>query len=296
MTTKTYHLNPSVHTLVEMANQLQKPLLISGKPGTGKTQLAHSYREQNQKSFKNLFQFNTKSTSVYTDLLYTYDAVAHFRNKDETKNTANFISLNALGKAIVLAIGMNHEAFQTEDWKKIIQKSFLKDETNYDKSIVLIDEIDKAPRDFPNDLLNEMDNFEFTIKEIDSTISLINKEKIIVILTSNEEKNLPDAFLRRCLFYFIDFPDAAQMKTIVNSKIPNLDENNLLNKINFFYEIYNLGLEKTPTTSECLDWIQYLSQKNLLDKNISELKDTLPIIIKKNADFKIIINYLDKLK
>lgn len=299
MIARTYNLTDEQKALIEMAYELNKPLLVSGKPGTGKTQMAHSFAAKNEQGVNLVFQFNTKSNSAFTDILYSYDAIGHFRTtrmESEKKKVENFIKLEALGKAIVLAKGIESDVFQTEEWQTIIKNSFRKEEIKAVKTIVLIDEIDKAPRDFPNDLLNEMDNYEFTIKEIENgTISFKNdldkKKNILVILTSNDEKNLPDAFLRRCLFYYILPPDITRLTEIVNEKLTNnniniskyqksetwLDEKmKLFNRL-----IENQKIEKKPSTAECIEWIVWLSNKDNTNEN---LKRSLNILFKKVQD------------
>lgn len=297
---KTYNIkNTPLEFVVNMAADLQKPLIVSGKPGTGKTQLAFSYKEQNEKGYNNIYKFNTKSNTVFSDLLYVYDTVSHFRNQDTTKTVADFIALNALGKAIVLAKGINSDLFKTENWQKIISKSISEEEKKHSKSIVLIDEVDKAPRDFPNDLLNELDNFEFDIKELGTTIKIDDqdKAKLLLIITSNEEKNLPDPFLRRCLFHYIDFPNQDQMREIILSKMPNLNVDALNNKLYFFYSLCDdkIMLDKKPATSECIDWINWLHNNNMLDKDPKDIQQSLSTLLKKSTDLKLVKGLLEKM-
>ena len=269
----------------DMSKLLVRPLLLTGKPGTGKTQFAHWYANMNKIP---IFQFNTKSTSVYSDLFYEYDAVSHFRNKKDDKSIADYITLTALGKAIVCAKGI--EKFADADILKIISNSKL--QSNGRQSVVLIDEVDKAPRDFPNDLLHEIEKLSFTIKELNTDpIALEDEEmeNVVIILTSNNEKNLPDAFLRRCLFHFIEFPNDAQLYAIVKNKLGIADANktNLELLLAFFRKIYdNRNIDKQPSTSECIEWINYLHRKGMLEEPLDEkFQNSLSILLKKKEDF-----------
>jgi len=301
----SYQPSESLVSVLEMAISLGRPLLLAGKPGVGKTQFAHWVANQTIEDFnKNVFQFNTKSTSVFADLFYEYDAVSHFRDANintslidrEVKTAANYITLTALGFAVFCAKGNNHA--DDEELSKIIQQSKLKLKIGADdlksKSVVLIDEIDKAPRDFPNDLLYEIENLSFSIKEINKTIKLndTEKENVVIILTSNDEKNLPDAFLRRCLFYYIDFPSEAELKAIVAKKLTidgstfsQSELDGLNEKISWFFKIYGAkNIDKKPSTSECIDWINYLKEHQLLDKNAKDCKSSFSCLIKKKED------------
>ncbi len=300
--------NEALETAIQMAIWLGKPLLLTGAPGTGKTQLAYKVADMlaNGKN-KNVdcaapfldrpFVFNTKTTSTATDLFYYYDAVRHFQKKyideidkpTEVSTAHPFIKLNALGKAIVQAYGKDAVANSAElqDLQKLEDFDSLKSQPI--SSVVLIDEIDKAPRDFPNDLLNEIENLEFFINE------LMNKKisrpttnaQIVVIMTSNFEKNLPDAFLRRCLFYHIPSPTPAELINIVvtrlerhlkelyhekdNDRLNKISEkltNNISVAVNEFQEIKSLVKDKEPATAELLDWIKALEQQDFFSDEI----------------------------
>jgi MoxR-like ATPase len=282
---------------VEIAIALGKPLLVSGEPGTGKTQLAHHValrlsRQTKDKPFAFLPEplvFNTKSTSVASDLFYNYDAVSHFRNKNDSP-AEQFIELWAMGKAIALSHGCN--STELTGIRKL--KGFEELTEHPQSSVVLIDEIDKAPRDFPNDLLNEIEKYEFRIREINKTIC---RQKdgpaIVLILTSNSEKNLPNAFLRRCVYYHIPFPDRDKLKMIITQRLQIDDPayNNAIEKaITKFEDFRKQSINKRPATSEFLDWMNILKDEKILEsENWEENKNykaSLSAIVKSQEDLK----------
>jgi MoxR-like ATPase len=273
---------------IQMAIWLEKPLLLTGAPGTGKTQLAHkvaydlslSGDETNCANFIDKpFIFNTKTTSTCTDLFYSYDAIRHFQKKysDQIGNTQDettahsYIKLNALGRAIVQSHG--GEGVKGNEELKDLQKLL-----DFDKiiipelksSVVLIDEIDKAPRDFPNDLLNEIDNMEFSINELMNLHvkkNENNRARILVIMTSNFEKALPDAFLRRCLFYHIPSPNQKELIEIVNLRMggqKNVSQN-IETIVTEFMTIRDSLKDKKPSTAELLEWVKVLAELSLLN-------------------------------
>jgi MoxR-like ATPase len=281
---------------VEIAIALGKPLLVSGEPGTGKTQLAHHVAWQlNQQTEKDEIPFlpeplvfNTKSTSLASDLFYYYDAVSHFRNKNDATPAERFIELRALGLAIALSYGNTSKELQGIS----NLKGFEKLEAKPHSAVVLIDEIDKAPRDFPNDLLNEIEHYEFSIREINQTIRRRQKgARIVLILTSNSEKNLPNAFLRRCVYYHIPFPDSNKLKMIAQQRLLiNNDEYNaaIEKAIIKFEDFRKKAINKRPATSEFLDWMNILKEEGILAKENWEedknYKPSLSAIIKSNED------------
>lgn len=324
---------------VNMAIWLQKPLLVTGAPGTGKTQLAYKVAyELSQMNGGELngfaefaptpLIFNTKTTSNASDLFYTYDAVGHFQKRhidhDSQINASNhahsFIQLNALGKAILQTHGKQQILANGEFKQLQYLKNFDSISSVPQSSVVLIDEIDKAPRDFPNDLLNEIEHYEFTINEISnfrvrkaSVNGNAPMARIVVIMTSNFEKNLPDAFLRRCLFYHIPSPtDDALYKIVcarmqpylkdiykdepeatVEKKFRNLQDN--VNKvISEFQQYKEKMMEKPPSNAELLEWIKVLELEGFFTEEVdfkklspnqkTILQYTLPIIAKSKDD------------
>lgn len=275
-----YQLSEDLKAAVEVALFLKQPLLLTGKPGTGKTRLAEKLAYDLHKQFSGDFiekplVFNTKSTSSYADLFYHYDAIGHFynanikeKNHDMTKSKAeDHIEINALGKAIILSNQINIDKANSYKNFKSKQKPV--------GSVVLIDEIDKAPRDFANDLLNELDRFEFTINETNQTFFYQNNEEksknIFLILTSNSEKNLPDAFLRRCIYFDIQPADDELLSKIVMAHFNNLENVHIKNYIEQFNQIRGYCTKKEPSTSELCSWIYFLHSEIKKGGNFDEI-------------------------
>lgn len=262
--TANYIASEDLTNSVNIAKVLGRPLLIKGEPGTGKTMLARSISEGlNQE----LLIWNIKSTTKAQDGLYIYDTVqrlydSQFKDHD-VADIGRYIKLGKLG-----------EAFDRDD-----------------QVVLLIDEIDKADLEFPNDLLWELDMMSFFIPETGVTIKA--KRRPTVIITSNAEKELPDAFLRRCIFHYISFPDPPMMKEIVRVHHPDLEERLILEAMEAFYWIRDLpALQKKPSTSELIDWVQALAVGGIsLDKIRKEIP-LLGVLIKKNQDFDIILKRL----
>lgn len=228
--TETYIISPALERAVRAAEVLQKPLLIRGEPGTGKTTLASAVAASRKRP---LLRWNVKSTTKAQEGLYTYDTVQRLHDsrfsEGDVSDVAKYIRLGALGRA------------------------FKSDEP----TVVLIDEVDKADIEFPNDLLNELDEMQFHIRETDETVSA--KHRPLVFITSNAEKELPDAFLRRCLFHYIDFPDKDQMTAILKAHHPDLGEALMTDCLNRFFSIREDSfLKKKPSTSELIDWVRIL--------------------------------------
>lgn len=304
MSTK-YLASPELMSAKEVAEYLNRPLLLSGEPGTGKTKFAYYLSETLDKQ---LFIFNTKSTSVSRDLFYTYDAIGHFAEKE--KNILEFINLEALGRAIVNAYGTEKIKekllidisgnSQLEKLRKLSDAEKERIVENFVagcdgcNSIVLIDEVDKAPRDFPNDILNEIENIEFEIRELNFKISL-NKEtkeirdKIFVLLTSNFEKNLPEAFLRRCIYHHIEFiEDVENLVKIISLHVSGTNGDQLKERIAEMLLIRkDDAIQKKPATSEMIDCIKWLSYSNGMGNNIRGNKAAQSTLLKKSEDLKL---------
>ena len=249
---------------VNIAIALQKPLLIKGEPGTGKTMLAEAISEA---LGKKLIIWNIKSTTKAQDGLYVYDVVqrlydSQFGNEG-VDDIEKYVKLGKLG-----------EAFSADE-----------------QVILLIDEIDKADLEFPNDLLWELDKMEFYIPETKQTIKA--KQRPIVIITSNAEKELPDAFLRRCIFHYIEFPDAPQMEEIIKVHFANVEEHLLQQVLETFYWIRGMyQIQKKPSTSEVIDWIQALQIGGIPTEKIRETVPFAGVLLKKNEDIDTLNRYL----
>ena len=210
-----YIPNKRLRDAVNVSLLLGQPLLVTGEPGTGKTQLAYSIAwELGFNMETNPMIYETKSTSVARDLFYTYDTLSRFhaiQTKEGSQKGIDYITYNALGKAILLGN-------DPEKVAHVLPESML--HTKARRSVVLIDEVDKAPRDFPNDILNEIDQMFFRIPELGNAVIRVKQElKPIVIITSNSEKNLPDAFLRRCVYYDIPFPENEDLRSIITHRL-----------------------------------------------------------------------------
>lgn len=228
-----YVLSEGLRDAIKVAEITKRPLLIKGEPGTGKTLLAHHYAAQ--KGLE-LHEWSVKSTTVAKDGLYFYDALTRLNDSrfegDSERDPAkigDYIRLEAMGKAFA----------------------------SQDECALLIDEIDKADIEFPNDLLTELDKMEFTILETGEKIKA--KQRPLVFITSNNEKELPDAFLRRCVFHYIEFPGFGMMEDIVRAHYPEIDKRLLNTSLELFYKLRDYDdLKKKPSTSELIDWINIL--------------------------------------
>lgn len=233
--TSTYVATNDLTLAVNAAVTLERPILIKGEPGTGKTQLAIEIAKSLGKP---LYEWHIKSTTKAQQGLYEYDAVARLRDSQLGDERVHDISN-------YIVHGKIWEAFECDE-----------------QPVLLIDEIDKADIEFPNDLLLELDRMEFFVYETKQLIKAVNRP--IIVITSNNEKELPDAFLRRCFFHYIKFPDQGTMRKIVDVHFPNLKKSLLAEALNAFYRVRDVpGLKKKPSTSELLDWIKLLLAEDI---------------------------------
>ncbi|RLJ59007.1 MoxR-like ATPase [Litoreibacter meonggei] len=240
--TDSYVATDDLTVAVNAAVTLERPLLVKGEPGTGKTELA---RQVSDALGLEMIEWHIKSTTKAQQGLYEYDAVSRLRDSqlgdEKVHDVANYIKRGKLW-----------QAFEREE-----------------KCVLLIDEIDKADIEFPNDLLQELDRMEFHVYETGETVKA--RQRPIVIITSNNEKELPDAFLRRCFFHYIRFPDIDTMRAIVNVHFPGLKPALLTAALTQFYEIRETnGLKKKPSTSEVLDWLKLLLAEDLTAEDLKQ--------------------------
>ena len=264
--TDSYVATDELQVAVNAAIHLQRPLLVKGEPGTGKTLLAHEIARALDKP---IITWHIKSTTQAQQGLYEYDAVSRLRDsqlgREEVADIAHYIKPGKLW-----------EAFATDE-----------------PVVLLIDEIDKADIEFPNDLLLELDRMEFYVYELQQTI--VAQHRPIVVITSNNEKELPDAFLRRCLFHYIRFPDKETMQAIVDVHYPGIHEALVSEALRLFYDLRELGgLKKRPSTSELLDWIKLLLFEKVADRKLKDfsLEGDLPphlhALIKNEQDLQLL--------
>ena len=247
--TESYVATEDLRVAVNAAVTLERPLLVKGEPGTGKTELA---RQVAQALGLPLIEWSVKSTTRAAQGLYEYDAVSRLRDSQlgdaRVHDIANYIRPGKLW-----------EAFESPT-----------------RAVLLIDEIDKADIEFPNDLLQELDRMEFHVYETGQTVR--TQHRPVIIITSNNEKELPDAFLRRCFFHYIRFPDPETMKRIVEVHHPGIKDRLLTEALTRFYEIREMqGLKKKPSTSEILDWLKLLLAEDLAPEDLRrDASETLP--------------------
>ena len=247
--TQSYVATEDLKVAVNAAVTLRRPLLVKGEPGTGKTVLAYEIAKAVGAP---LIEWNVKSTTKAQQGLYEYDAVARLRDgqlgDERVHDITNYIRKGKLWEAF----------------------------TSPQLPVLLIDEIDKADIEFPNDLLQELDRMSFDVYETGERIAA--KERPIVVITSNNEKELPDAFLRRCFFHYIKFPDAETMKSIVGVHFPTLKQDLLAAAMKTFYDVRNLpGLKKKPSTSELLDWLKLLVAEDIPAEALQSKDDKVAV-------------------
>ena len=258
--TDDYIIDDDLMLTMNIAIKMNKPLLVKGEPGTGKTALAESIAKA---LGKELIVWSIKSTTKAQDGLYQYDVVRRLYDNElgneGVEDIKRYIRLGKLG-----------EAFKSEK-----------------QCVLLIDEIDKADLEFPNDLLWELDRMEFYIPETDETITANHPP--IVVITSNAEKELPDAFLRRCAFHFISFPDKDLMREIILAHYPDIEEKLIEQALDaFFYVREYFELKKKPSTSELLDWISALKLSGLPVDNLRQELPLLSFLLKKDEDMETV--------
>ncbi|MCY4261720.1 MAG: MoxR family ATPase [Candidatus Dadabacteria bacterium] len=264
--TNHYIATKDLTVAVNAAIKLERPLLVKGEPGTGKTMLAF---EVAKSLGKQLITWHIKSTTTAQQGLYEYDAVARLRDSQLGDKRVNDIS-NYINK------GKLWEAFE-----------------NPEQPVLLSDEIDKADIEFPNDLLLELDRMEFYCYELKKTVRA--QRRVIVIITSNNEKELPDAFLRRCFFHYIAFPNRETLERIVKVHYPDLGRKLMDNALSLFYSVRKIdGLKKKPSTSELIDWIKLLSADRAAVRELAgvDIEENLPpysgALIKNEADYEML--------
>jgi MoxR-like ATPase len=259
--TDRYLVTPDLRDAVNVACALEKPLLIRGEPGTGKTVLAEAIAENLDKP---LLTWNIKSTTKAQEGLYVYDTVqrlndSRFGDRD-TSDVGQYIKLGPLGQAL----------------------------RAHQRVVLLIDEIDKADMEFPNDLLHELDRMSFAILETGEQVTA--EQRPIVVITSNNEKELPDAFLRRCVFHYIEFPDKNAMIDIVRVHHPDVEEELLRQVLLRFYWLRDLPeIRKRPSTSELIDWIAAIRRGGITAETIEKELPFLGVLIKRESDVEAVL-------
>ncbi|HJN78379.1 MAG TPA: MoxR family ATPase [Myxococcota bacterium] len=257
-----YIADPDLVAAVNASITLERPLLVKGEPGTGKTMLAHAIADALDMSMES---WHVKSTSKSTEGLYAYDVVQRLNDSrfggGEVSDVRNYIRYGAMGRA-----------FRSEE-----------------QVVLLIDEIDKADLEFPNDLLRELDEMAFHVHELNETVHA--KKRPITLITSNAEKELPDAFLRRCVFHYIAFPDRERMAEIIAVHHPKLDTELINAAMKRFYGVRKTeGLRKKPSTSELLDWLSVLARAGVPIEDIEKSLPFLGVLLKQERDLETVLS------
>jgi MoxR-like ATPase len=270
--TTRYLTDPSLEAAVRCALALEKPLLVKGEPGTGKTLLATAIAEALYPSTNGesdaLIHWPVKSTTKATDGLYVYDTVARLYDArfgdGDPKDIRRYIKLGPLGRAFL-------------------------ESTQEKRRVLLIDEVDKADLEFPNDLLHELDRMRFVVSETGDEV--VAKVRPVVVITSNNEKELPDAFLRRCVFHFIEFPDRGRMRDIVRVHHPDVEDALVDQAITAFYGVRESPrIRKRPSTSELVDWIAVLAKEGLAPDRLKRDLPFLGVLLKKEQDMEAFLS------
>jgi MoxR-like ATPase len=264
--TSRYLTDTALESSVRCALALERPLLVKGEPGTGKTLLATAISEA--LGVETLIHWPVKSTTKAQEGLYVYDTVARLYDArfgdGDPKDIRRYIKLGPLGRAFL-------------------------ESTEERRAVLLIDEVDKADLEFPNDLLHELDRMRFVIAETGDEV--VARTRPIVVITSNNEKELPDAFLRRCVFHFIEFPDRERMKSIVRVHHPNVDDALVDQAITAFYGVRESPrLRKRPSTSELIDWIAVLAREEIAPDRLRRDLPFLGVLLKKEQDLEAWMN------
>ncbi len=321
-----YDISDELSAALRVAAALNQPLLVTGKAGTGKTQLAYKaadefHRVSNHEFLKAPIEFHTKSTAIARDLLYSYDAVRHFHDAgvhsaagQKAPDAIDYIELKALGRAILLTYPDDKRGpFKGKLMERVeLKKGEFQDRLIEEarSSVVLIDEVDKAPRDFPNDLLHEINRFQFEVPELtgENKWGRQGDHRIFVLLTSNSEKNLPEAFLRRCVFYNIPEPDEDRLREILAKHFKDLSGNEIARDflLKRFAEIRKAVTGKTPATAELINWFRILSIEGMIPKlqaagglhelnkaDQDRLKRSLSVLIKTTEDLSVALKALE---